>query len=153
MLRRLAALALLIPLFAGPVHAHGTAKGPISVEHPWSRPTPPNAKTGVVYLGLASKSADRLLGGASPMAERVELHRHDMEGNIARMRQVDAVEVKAGTTVTLQPGGLHIMLIGLKEPLRAGTRFPMTLHFENAGEVRIVVSVETARPSSTDHKH
>jgi copper(I)-binding protein len=153
MFHRIAATAFALVLLAIPAGAHETAKGPIRVEHPWSRPTPPNARAGVVYLGLSSQADDRLIGGSSPMADRVELHKHEMEGDIARMRPVDAIELKPGAMVMLQPGGLHIMMIGLKESLKAGTRFPLTLRFEKAGEVKIVVAVEASRPAGMDHKH
>jgi hypothetical protein len=70
------------------------------------------------------------------VAERVELHSMQMQGDVMRMRQVDAIELPAGATVELAPGGLHLMLMGLKSPLKAGERLPLVLRFEKAGELK-----------------
>ena len=87
-------------------------------------------------------AADRLVAASGDVAERIELHTHTMDGNIMKMRRVDAVEVPANGSVALQPGGFHIMLIGLKKPLQEGGSFPLTLTFEKAGTVDVEVAVE-----------
>jgi periplasmic copper chaperone A len=69
------------------------------------------------------------------------------------MREVDAIDVPAGGKVKLEPGGLHIMLVGLKAPLAAGSSFPLTLKFEKAGELKVEVKVESGMPAGHDMKH
>jgi len=77
-----------------------------------------------------------------------------MEGDVMRMRQVDAIEVPVGQTVELKPGGYHLMFIGLKAPLKVGERFPMTLKFEKAGEVKVEVVVQApGAAAEPQHKH
>jgi copper(I)-binding protein len=90
------------------------------------------------------------------VAEVVELHTHVMDGTIMRMRKVDAIDVTGGSTTELKPGGLHVMLIGLKAPLKAGEKFPLTLKFERAGEVKLDVEVRgtaAGKPMHGQHKH
>jgi hypothetical protein len=86
------------------------------------------------------------------VASVVELHTHTADGGVMRMRQVEAIDVTGGTTTQLRPGGLHIMLIGLKAPLKEGTRFPLTLKFEKAGEVALEVAVRAATSGGEAHK-
>ena len=114
--------------------AHGYKEGDIKITHPWARATAGQAVNGAVYVSFDNqgKEADRLLSAASPIAEKVELHTHLMEEGVMKMRPVPAIDLPAGATVTLKPGGLHIMLFGLKAPLVEGTRFPLTLVFEKA---------------------
>jgi copper(I)-binding protein len=78
-----------------------------------------------------------------------------MDGNVMRMRQVDAIEVKPGAMVTLAPGGLHVMLVGLKQPLKQGDKVPMTLWFEKAGKVEVQLAIDAmgAAPPADVHKH
>ena len=89
------------------------------------------------------------------LADRVEMHRMSMEGDVMRMRPVESIEVPAGATVALQPGGMHLMLMGLKAPLAAGQRVTLTLQFEKAGEVAVQAAVRApggaAEPA--EHKH
>jgi copper(I)-binding protein len=76
------------------------------------------------------------------------------DGDVMRMRPVDGVEIRAGQTVTLRPGGFHLMLIGLSQPLRQGETVPVTLRFERAGDVQVALSVQAAgarEPAS--HRH
>lgn len=122
----------------------GAAQAEITVSNPFSRASAPAAKAGAAFLTLAiDAGSDTLLGASSPVADKVELHTHLMENGIARMRPVEGgLPVTAGTPVELKPGGLHIMLIGLKGPLKQGDSFPLTLKFEKAGEVAVTVPVQ-----------
>ncbi|WP_245837798.1 copper chaperone PCu(A)C [Niveispirillum lacus] len=122
----------------------GAAQAEISVSNPFSRASAPQAKAGAAFMTLSiDAGADKLLGASSPVAETVELHTHLMEGGIARMRPVEGgIAVTAGTPTELKPGGLHIMLMGLKAPLKQGESFPLTLKFEKAGEVPVTVPVQ-----------
>lgn len=143
-------LACLLPLaLAGAVQAADNAV----VEAPWARPTAPGAKVGGAFLTIVGGAqADRVVGASSPAAAVVELHTHIMEGGVARMRQVPAIEVPAGGKVELKPGGLHIMLINLKAPLKAGDILPLTLRFERAGEISVAAPI-TAQAPTTEHQH
>jgi copper(I)-binding protein len=137
-------LLLLAPvLLALPVHAQ--QQGDIAVTMPWTRAAGQNG-TGAGFLGIANRgaAADRLLGASSPIARVTELHTHIREGDILRMRPVAAIDLPPGGTVTLQPGGFHLMLIGLKEPLIQGQSVPLTLRFERAGEVQVMLAVQPA---------
>lgn len=127
------------------------AAATVTVTEPFSRATAPTAKVGAAFLTLAlDQGEDKLLSASSPAAEKVELHNHVMENGVAQMRSVDAIPLVAGTPVQLQPGGLHIMLIGLKQQLKAGDVVPLTLNFEKAGAVSVSVPVKGpgARPAA-----
>jgi copper(I)-binding protein len=119
----------------------------ISIGHPYARATAPGQPSGGAYLRLENRGPDdRLLGASADVSAGVELHMMKMEGDVMRMRQVDAIDVPSNKPVVLEPGGLHLMLVGLKAPLKEGSRFPMTLKFEKAGDVQVEVSVEAVKP-------
>jgi copper(I)-binding protein len=156
---RRAALALgaaaLLAVPAAQAHDHA-----LTVSDAWARPTVAGQAGGGGFLKIkGGPAADRLVGAASPVAQRVELHTMSMEGDVMRMREVRSVDVPAKQTVEFKPGGLHVMFIGLKEPLKTGSRFPMTLRFEKAGEVAVQVEVTPRGPGAAaghghgSHKH
>lgn len=118
----------------------------IRVEDAWARETPPGVANGAAYATLTNEGSDddRLVAVRGPVSERVELHTHLMEGDMMRMRQVESIEVNAGGRAVLEPGGKHLMLIGLKQPLVAGQQFPLILEFEKGGEV--TTQFEVRRP-------
>ena len=117
------------------------AGGPV-LETPWARATAGRAETGAAYATLiGGGQPDRLIAASSPVAETVELHTHLEEDGVMRMRPVEAIAVPAGGKVELKPGGLHIMLIGLKGPLKEGRHFPLTLIFERAGRIETEVPI------------
>lgn len=133
---------------------HAAAKvGPITVTAPFARATP--ARNGGVFMTLrnAGAESDRLVKAASPVAASVELHTHLREGDAMRMRPVENIPVPAKGATALEPGGLHVMLIGLAKPLKEGERFPLTLTFERAGSVTIEVPVLKAGAAAQEHKH
>lgn len=114
----------------------------LSVTDAWARPTPPMARVGGVFLTLTGGDReDRLLGASSPVADAVELHTHRLADGVAVMESVPAIPVPAGQTVVLQPGGLHIMLIGLGAPLKEGQNLTLNLRFAQAGEQSLQVPV------------
>jgi copper(I)-binding protein len=137
-LPRLAAFALAAALAAPVARADG-----LTVTEAWSRSTPPVAKVGVVYFTLRndSKKSDRLLKLSTPVAGKVEVHRTEVLDGIARMREVAVLHVDAGQVLDFAPGGMHVMLIGLKKPLVAGTRYELDLLFEVAGPRKVTVEV------------
>jgi hypothetical protein len=118
----------------------------IGIAHAWARATSATAKTGAAYLTVTNKGPndDRLVAVASQVADKAELHTTLMDNNVMKMRPLAAVDVKAGGQAELKPGGMHIMLIGLKAPLKVGDKFPVTLSFEHAGKIEIMVTVEKA---------
>jgi copper(I)-binding protein len=134
---RIAALAALLLLAAS-----ASAAGPVRIEGAWSRPTPPGVAVGVGYLVLVNTgAADRLLRASSPRAGAVEFHESKLDHGIERMRELDAVPLPAGGRVAFAPGGLHLMLMGLRQPLVTGERVPLVLEFERAGRVETALVV------------
>ncbi len=138
---------LFLPLLAvTPVAGFAqTSPSSISVENAWSRATAPSMKTGVVYLTIVDHGVpDRLLAAATPAADKAELHQTIRNGNVTEMRPADGgVPVAPDKPATFAPGGYHIMLVGLKQPLHQGQSFPLTLTFEKAGTVQTTVLVRS----------
>lgn len=119
----------------------------VKIEQAWARPTVPGQQGGGGFLSITSASPDRLVSGSTPLAERFELHTMAMKGDVMEMRQVDAIELPPGKTVELKPGGLHVMFIGLKQPLALGSKVPVTLKFEKAGDVKVEFDVMSRPPA------
>ena len=119
--------------------ASSSAFAQITVDAAWSRATIPTTPIGVAYLTVTNKSndGDVLIAASFVGAGRVELHEHIKQGDVMQMRQVKTIAVPAGQSVKLQPSGLHLMLMELKEPLKAGTTIALVLKFERAGEVKV----------------
>jgi copper(I)-binding protein len=143
--------ALLALSAALPANAQSAPK----VEDAWARPTVAGQAGGGGFLKITSATADRLIAASAAVSKTVELHTMQMDGDVMRMRQIPAIEIPAGQTVELKPGGLHVMFIGLTQTLDNGASFPLTLRFEKAGEVTVDVKVRTtAGPAPmTMHKH
>jgi len=141
-LRTLAMTLLLCS--AGAAFAQSGKLGAIIIDHPWSRATVPVVPTGVAYFVLRNtgQSADRLLSVSTPVAGKAELHAHVQDGDMVRMQRVAAVDLAPASTTALEPGGLHVMLMQLKQPLVKGKAFPLTLTFEHAGAVTVDVDVQ-----------
>lgn len=116
--------------------------GEVTVIQPWARASAGPARAAAAYMGLETAGrGDRLIAASSPAANRATLHIQIIENEIAKMRRVEAIPVESGAATVLRPGGLHIMLTGLKAPLKEGGRFPLTLTFEKAGTVDVEVVV------------
>jgi periplasmic copper chaperone A len=117
------------------------------VDAAWARPTVAGQSGGGGFLKITGGlTADRLVGATAPISKTVELHTMEMDGNVMRMREVPGIDIPAGKTVELKPGGLHVMFIGLTQTLKAGANFPLTLRFEKAGEVKVTVQVAQQAP-------
>ena len=113
-----------------------------------------SAGGGFLSVQNSGSKPDRLLGGSSPAAAAVEVHEMRMEGDVMRMREIKALELPAGKRVTLAPGGFHLMLVGLKAPLKVGDKVPVKLRFETAGEIDVVLQVTNKpAPAGEMHKH
>ena len=134
---------LLAAAIMQPVHAQKQTEQAIVVEKPWARATPGGARTGAGYMTIINMgtTADRLLGAASPVAREVQFHKVTEERGISRMRQLQSIDIASGGKIQLQPGNIHIMLVGLKQPLKQGETFPLTLEFEKAGRIDLTVAI------------
>jgi copper(I)-binding protein len=146
-------LLFLLALHAGAAWAHSHEKGDIQIRHPWSRATAPGAKVGAGYLEVRNNGAqpDRLLSASTAAAKRVELHVTQRDGEVMRMREVRTLEIPARERFTLRPGGAHMMLVDLAQPLKKGDRFKMTLRFERAGEIEVEVEVQDLGARNAHH--
>ncbi len=120
--------------------AAGTRSSParesLTISDPWARATPAGARMGAIYLRLRSASGDRLLGASVPRSVTAETQLHETiggGGGSMKMREVSSIELPAGQTVELKPGGFHVMLMGLKHRLKAGEKVSVTLRFETVG--------------------
>ena len=123
-------------------HMAVPAAGPVRVENAWARANAgAHAASGAFLAVTAHGAADRLVGASSPVAGKVELHETRMEGTIMRMLPVAGIDLMPGKKVELKPGGLHIMLLGIKAPLKAGETFPLTLRFAHAAPVTVQAKV------------
>ena len=139
---RLVAPAAGFGLWLGAVVAAMAQTGDVQVTNAWARATPGGAQTAAAYVTILSPTADRLTAAATPAVQKAELHSMTMDGNVMKMRQVDGIDLPAGQAVTLKPGGYHIMLTGLAQPLTEGQTFPLTLTFDKAGARDVTVTVQ-----------
>lgn len=133
-----------------------TATSRIAVEQGWSRETAPGQDTGGAFLTIVNSggAGDRLLGGTTPAADDVQIHTVDMADGVMRMRQLTGgLEIPAGETVTLAPGGHHIMLMSLQRPLAQGETVPLTLEFEIAGRVDVDLAVQPIGSAGLGEAH
>ena len=140
---RNAALAVLC-LVAATAGADESRVGTLRIRDAWARPTPPGISVGAVYLRISNQGAeaDRLVGVSSPAAAHGEIHETRSQAGTMQMRQVSALVCPPGATVNILPGGVHIMLVGLKQPLVAGADLAVTLTFQAAGSVTLAVPVQ-----------
>jgi copper(I)-binding protein len=134
--------------------AHEFKLGDIQINHPYARATAPSQTSGSTYIDLENngKADDALTKAETSIAQSVAIHTMEMVGEVMKMREVDSIELKAGSKVSMRPGGgYHIMLIGLKQPLKAGEKFPLTLHFAKAGKIEVMVVVEADKSKHVNH--
>lgn len=124
--------------------AHEYTTNSIKIDHPWIREAPPNAIViaGFFQLKNLSTRDDFLISASTPIAERVEIHQHEMSDGVMKMNKIDNVRVGTMKSVTFEPGGYHLMIFNPKHSFKQGERFPMTLEFRNAGKVEIELAVE-----------
>jgi hypothetical protein len=125
--------------------------GDLSIDKPWSRATPAGAKVAAGYMTITNKgsAADRLVGGSTSAAGKVEVHEMAMKDGVMTMRPIaGGLPIDPGKTVTLAPGGYHLMLTDLKAPLKRGQKVPVTLEFEKAGKVDVTLDVQAVGAQS-----
>lgn len=126
------------------------AEAQIEVHQPWVRGTLPGQNIAAAYMEIHSSRAVSLVKVSSPVAKMVEMHETRMEGDVNRMREVRRIDVPAGGSVALKPGGYHLMLMGVTKPLQAGQTVPFSLVFETADGKRSSVEVKApVRPLTT----
>jgi copper(I)-binding protein len=137
-------LAGMFALAATAAFAHDYKVGNLQIGHPWARATPKGAAVGGGYLKITNNGAtpDRLISGTTEVAGRFEVHEMSMDNGVMKMRPIkDGIEIKPGETVELKPGGYHVMMLDLKQPIKEGERVKGTLVFEKAGKVDIEYAV------------
>jgi len=120
------------------------------VERVWARAS--TGATGAVYLSISNHGTapDRLLAVRTPMAEKAELHESKMENGVMKMRPLGPITIGPSQSAVLKPGADHVMLMGLKQPLKQGETFPLTLTFEKAGDIQVNVKIEGAGAMGAD---
>jgi copper(I)-binding protein len=151
-------IGVLLTSLAG---AQNTSNAGLAFDRPWVRASAPGQKNGAGYVQIQNKSTqtDRLISATTANVGRVELHTIINENGVAKMRQVQGIDVPAGASATLAPGGFHIMFMGLNAPFKAGEIVPVTLRFEKAGEVNVNFEIKPAthNPAAIEqnaaHKH
>ena len=128
------------------------AKEGLEVREAWARPAPQGGN-GAIYFMIENHSSEtqEMIGVDSDIAQAVEMHESQMDGDVMEMHQLESVSLGPGAAVTFEPGGLHIMLIGLKQDLKVGDEVQVTLNFANAQEIRVTVPIQDAPASGTGH--
>jgi len=152
-----AAAGLMFVAFAA--QAQEFKAGNITIEHAWARPSAGTTKMSAAYMKLknAGKEGDTLKSASSPVAAEVSIHENINDNGVMKMRQVQGgLAIPAGGEVNLKPGGLHIMLMGLKQNLELGQTIPLKLSFANGGDTEIQAKIEKmpdAASGGADHHH
>lgn len=132
-------IATVVSVWA--VASPALAQESVRVFDAWARASVLASRPGAAYVTIESVSDDTLIGASTPVAKRVMIHAVEKDGDVSRMKHVETLKLPAGERIALAPGGMHLMLMGLQDKLSEGTTFPMTLSFENAGEITVEVSV------------
>lgn len=146
---------LLASVLSLAAFAHEYKVGTITIGHPWARATPGPVRNSAAFMTFDNAgAADKLVSVSGDVAKEIQIHSMITEAGVMKMREVTSVDVPANGKAELKPGGFHIMLIGLKEGLKDGEKFPLKLKFEKAGEVTVtVVTEKMAGMENTEHKH
>ena len=125
----------------------------VSVTDAWARATVPGQKVSGAYMQIRADADARLVGATSPVVPRVEVHEMKMDGDVMRMREVQAIDLPKNKTVALTPGGYHIMLMNLQKPLAAGEVVPITLVIEADGKRHTVEVQAEVRAAMGGMRH
>jgi copper(I)-binding protein len=139
--------ALLAALLAGAAHAQ------VTVQDAWVRGMVETQTSTGAFMRITSKSAARLIGAQSPAAGMAEIHQTTMDGGVMRMRPVEAIELPAGKTVELKPGGYHVMLMHVRQPLKEGATVPVTLVVEGKDGKRQTIEVQAPVKALATGRH
>jgi copper(I)-binding protein len=126
----------------------------VKVSNVWARSTAPGQNVAGAYLDIVANAPAALVRAESPAARLVELHEMKIEGDIMKMRAVPKIDLPAGKEVKLEPGGLHLMLIDIKQPLKVGEKVPLTLVFDAGGKSeKLTVDAEVRDAKGSNHRH
>ncbi|MDX1554044.1 MAG: copper chaperone PCu(A)C [Marinobacter sp.] len=137
--------SILAGTLSTPALAHEYTEGNITIDHPWSRPTPPGVPMGVGYMAITNHGDSDIAftSATTPRAKNVSIHESTMNDGTMSMRPIkDGLTIPAGETVELKPHGYHLMLEKLKGPLKEGESIPLTLTFEGAADMNVELNVE-----------
>lgn len=133
--------------------AAAIAADAVSVSNPWVRATVPGQSVAGAYMDITAKANAALIAAESPVAAKVELHTMTMDGGVMKMRAIEKLELPANTTVSLKPGGYHMMLIDIKRELKAGERVPLTLTVQERKGAKSTLQVDAEVRAATDSGH
>ena len=133
----------------------------VRASDPWARATSKLARTGAVYIKNIhnkGKNAVKITGFSANIAQKVQLHNTVVENGVAKMQHIEFLEIGPNKSVQFNPGGLHIMLMGLKRPLEKNSQFPLIIKFEKLGNLEIMVDIKNIgwsqkKPSNYKHIH
>jgi periplasmic copper chaperone A len=141
----IACAVILLNFLSAPTLAEEVKAGDLVITQAWSRATPGGAKVGGGYLTIENKGSapDRLIGGSADITDKIQVHEMAMNNGVMTMRPLDkGLTIEPGKTVKLAPGGYHLMMFDLKNPLKQGDKVPVTLEFEKAGKVKLSLDVQ-----------
>ena len=144
-----------LQVLANPVHAADYKVGSIQISQPWARATPKGASSGAAYMTVSNSgaAAQRLSCVSSDAAAECQIHEMTMDGGVMKMRPLQGgLEVKPGESVTLKPGGFHVMLVGLKQPLQPGQSLDATFKVEGGDAVKVqfpIAAIGAPAPGAT----
>jgi periplasmic copper chaperone A len=142
--------SLVLALIAANAFAQDVKLGAININHPWARATPGAVKNSAAFMVFDNKgAADKLVGVSGDIAREIQIHSMITEAGVMKMREIKSLDIPANGKAELKPGGFHVMLIGLKDGLKEGEKFPLKLKFEKAGEITVQVTAE--KPGAHDH--
>ncbi|MCS6997283.1 MAG: copper chaperone PCu(A)C [Casimicrobiaceae bacterium] len=119
-----------------------TAQAQVSISDPWVRATAPGQRAAGAFMEIKAEQNVRLVAGRSPAAAKVEIHEMAMEGGVMKMREIPGIDIPQGQTLSLKPGGYHVMLIDLKQPIKADEVVPITLEFVGIDNKKHTVEVK-----------
>ena len=142
-------IALGLMLYAGSTWSQ------VEISDAWMRATAPGQKIAAGYMTIRNNSSqpERLVGGSSQAAAKVETHVSVKDGDIMRMREVKGYDIPANGSFELKPNGPHLMLLDLKQPLKEGDKVPLVLKFEKSGELKVDFEVRPLTGGHSEHKH
>ena len=149
-------LGIAAALWCASVAASGLARAQVEVTDAWVRATVPGQKVAAAYMGLRAAAPARLVGVETKAARSGEIHSMSHESGVMKMRRLDSLELPAGQTVSLEPGGNHIMLFDPLKPFTEGQRVPLKLIVEQGGkrvEISVDAPVRSAGADEGGHKH
>ena len=151
------AFAILATSFSAVSTAQGAAPGPAlpTVSNVWVKTTVPGGSVSAAYMHIKSATALKLVKAESSFAGIVEIHDMKMNGGVMQMKALDSLDIPVGKTVELKPGGTHVMLMKVKEPIRKDDKVPLTLTFEGANKKLMTINLDViARENDAQHhKH